>query len=232
MELKLGKMSSKELAEWFGISYTTYRRNPKKYLEKLHKYADYNTVYGGVEITCIHMSKYSKHCEAAENDLYLDEIKNCNDGLSTLSGMSNKLIRDHEEYKDMSDRAVIRRLSFSRNFLFGNPRVDFDKGSAGTCEYKWAVKLDNYNSFRQLTAEEEELFNQIIANVYGEAPDKVKEEALLLDIFLNTDMSKEEYQRQREYIGKRGLFAECLDRFYMETGYRIVRATKHSLFKK
>lgn len=36
MELKLGKMSGREIAEWLGISYnSTYRNNPTKQIEKL-----------------------------------------------------------------------------------------------------------------------------------------------------------------------------------------------------
>lgn len=35
MELKIGKMTSREIAKWLGISYNTYRNDIDKYLEKV-----------------------------------------------------------------------------------------------------------------------------------------------------------------------------------------------------
>ena len=43
LQLKEGKMTGKEIANWLNISYDyTYRRNPQKYLEKLKEYCDYS----------------------------------------------------------------------------------------------------------------------------------------------------------------------------------------------
>ena len=53
MELKLGKMSTKELAEWFGISYGAFRNSKEKKLEELKGFASFEEVYGGVNITQI-----------------------------------------------------------------------------------------------------------------------------------------------------------------------------------
>ena len=50
-ELKIGKISSKELAEWFGISYDRYRKIKTAKLEELKLYAEFDEIYGGVNIT-------------------------------------------------------------------------------------------------------------------------------------------------------------------------------------
>lgn len=42
-KLKLGKMTGKELADWFNISYDgTYRKNPSKYILRLNGYCEYS----------------------------------------------------------------------------------------------------------------------------------------------------------------------------------------------
>lgn len=45
--LKKGKMTSKNLAAWFGISYKYYMNHRKEKLEELKSFCDYDEVYGG-----------------------------------------------------------------------------------------------------------------------------------------------------------------------------------------
>lgn len=63
MKLKLGKMTSREIAEWFGRSYYSYRNNIDKYLDQLGYYCEFEKVYGGIT-TIYQMSSalgYSKY---------------------------------------------------------------------------------------------------------------------------------------------------------------------------
>lgn len=41
MKLKIGKMSSQQVAEWLGISYGSYKKNIDKYLKKVDMYANF-----------------------------------------------------------------------------------------------------------------------------------------------------------------------------------------------
>lgn len=52
-ELRLGKVTSKELADWFGISYGRFRNDKDSKLEELKLYCDFNEVYGGIYINNI-----------------------------------------------------------------------------------------------------------------------------------------------------------------------------------
>ena len=59
LQLKEGKMTGKEIANWLNISYDyTYRRNPQKYLEKLKEYCDYEQIRGGAIISNIRIPIY------------------------------------------------------------------------------------------------------------------------------------------------------------------------------
>ena len=63
MKLKEGKMSTRELSEWFGIAYSTYRKKSLSLLEELKYFCDYEKYYGGVEIKHVYISKYVKNKE-------------------------------------------------------------------------------------------------------------------------------------------------------------------------
>jgi hypothetical protein len=53
-------------------------------------------------------------------------------------------------------------------------------GLLGIREMVWAVKLEGVNNYRYMTEKEEELFNLLIKNVYGNLDaDKIKNQELI-----------------------------------------------------
>jgi len=92
LKLKEGKMTGKEIAEWLKIEYDgTYRKNPKKQLEKLKDYCDYEQVRGGAIISNIRMPYYNPNYIAQDTEVYTKEIERCiqeQDGLASLSGIT------------------------------------------------------------------------------------------------------------------------------------------------
>lgn len=71
MELHLGKMSGQELAQWFNIVYTTYKRNPSKYIAKLDDYCKYTPVRGGVIVEEIYIATYDKKINKKIDTIYV-----------------------------------------------------------------------------------------------------------------------------------------------------------------
>ena len=59
-ELKLGKVTSKELAEWFGIKPSSFANMKAKKLEELKKYADFEIKNRSIYIKEIYISEYIK----------------------------------------------------------------------------------------------------------------------------------------------------------------------------
>ena len=43
-------MSTKELSDWMGVKYKTFRNQKRRKLEELRKFCDFEEVYGGVFI--------------------------------------------------------------------------------------------------------------------------------------------------------------------------------------
>ena len=74
--LKLGKMTSQEIAKWIGIKYSTYSNNIEKYLIQLDNFCDFEKIYGGVIIKEIYQSVYEKNIEEKYDKMYLESTIN------------------------------------------------------------------------------------------------------------------------------------------------------------
>lgn len=230
MELKLGKMSSQEVAKWLGMSYNSYKNNINKHLEKLIPYCEFVKIYGGIEVTAIYQAVYDKGQVLRDKELVLEEITSCiqtQDGLATVSGMARKFTA--QEHYD-NENTARRRLSLAANQLFGETKGLTSHGEAGVREYMWAIKIDDYNHYRMLTDKENEVFNNIISSVYSSEPEKVKKACLLEQQLKQKKINIDEYFEQKDILGL-NLFTDCIFKFKELTGEMIVRCTKHELME-
>ena len=158
MRLTLGKMTSKQLAQWFGVLPTSYSHNIPNYLSRLEDYCKFEKVYGGVIISEIYIEEYDRGLKFKDEKMYLEEIKECvetQDGLSTLSGMVRKIERENSTLKGFRNGTM--RMSKAGTKLFGDPTVAGKPGKVGSREYIWAIKLNDYNGYRLMTEEEEKI---------------------------------------------------------------------------
>ena len=228
MNLQIGKLSTKDLAQWFGISYGTFRNNPNYYLEKLAHYCAFTKVYGGIIISEVYISTYDKKQDFKDKELYLQEIQECvktQNGLSTVAGMSRKYTSSGH-YDNFN--TAQRRLTKAGTELFGKTDTFISHGEKGTREYIWAIKLDDNNHYRLMTEKEEERFDEILSTYYSSNADKVKKANLLLDRLKSKEISADEYIKGLERFDL-GCFKDCIFKFQEETGFLIVRCTKHEL---
>ena len=223
-------MRTEDLASWFNIKYGSFRKNSGKYLDILKYYCDYEKVHGGVIINEIYISEYVKNMNVKDREKYLEEIKLCvknQDGLSTLSGMSRKLLKEGYFTNEFTGRY---RLAKVGKELFGETKELISHGTEGSREYVWAIKLNDYNIYRSLTEKEEKVFDKIITECYGAQPEKIKKMQLLEDQLRSKVIDSDEYFELKEKYGL-NTFRDCLYKFQEETGYTIVRCTKHELME-
>lgn len=161
MELKLGKMSGKEIAEWLGISYnSTYSRSPDKQLEKLNDYCEFEKVRGGVIIKEIYVKEYEKDLKMRVEKEYVKELTKKNN-LVSMTGMEKTT--GNSRYLNTK----------ARNHLYGDEPINKNPtamGLLGNREMVWALKLPGDNNYRELTEEEEELLDNLITSVYSQIP--------------------------------------------------------------
>ena len=241
------KVSSSELADWFGIAYSTYRSQKKKRLEELKGFCDYEEVYGGVIIKEVYFDEYYKYQDDENrvlkviNDKYfnMDGQGTAYDELNSISGIAKVLQKQYpKDYGNKAFRVIERRVSRVMKKCFGvitkeNPLA---QGGIGVREYVWAVKLEGDNNYRYKTREEDELFKEIIKAAYAEnAKERIEEEELLKDamrerISLGEEVSFADYENAR----RRGKYyvdfkSEVLDVFREKTSYLLVRATRYEV---
>jgi len=60
MKLRLGRMTTEEMANWFGVTVTTYYSRRKKRMEELKEYCDFEEYIGGLIIKEIYKDTYEK----------------------------------------------------------------------------------------------------------------------------------------------------------------------------
>lgn len=148
------------------------------------------------------------------------------DGLSTVAGMSRKLMQAGE-FNSFS--TAKRHMSRAGNLLFGKVENMHGEGILGSRDAVWGIKLDDYNHYRLMTEEEENEFNEMLKIYYSSNPEKIKQAALLDVEYKNSDsMTKEEYYNKREMLGLE-LFGDCIYKFMEKTGLLVVHCTKHDL---
>lgn len=218
MELKLGKMTGQEVAQWFGISYNgTYRKNPKKYLERLEDYCVFEQVRGGIIVKEIYISKYNKNLRAEQTRVFLSALKE-HGNIISLSGL--------EEEKNISYYQS-RKI---RDKLFGKEPVNINPASEGVIGYReviWAIKLGT-NTYRKMTPEEDALFDVLIKQEYiGKlTPETLKAQQLILDYCVKEGMSAEQYQdllTERNY----NFFNDVIVKFRDITKYQIANPNEY-----
>ena len=228
MQLKLGLMKNAELARWFNISSKTYENARKGYLAKLEPFAQFTVVRGGVMIEKIIIDTYVKNMDD-DVKIYLQEVKNAEDNITSLSGMSEKLCAT-EEFINIPFETMRGRMRRAGEKAFGITLDEESRGLYGSREYVWAVKLyDTPNHYRYMTCEEEQAFDIIVANYYSSEPERVKKAALLEEAFKNNDaMTKEEYFREKDRLNL-NVFYDVIKLFKKETGLQVVHATAHDI---
>lgn len=226
-ELRLGKMTSKEIAEWMGISYNSYKNYITKRLEYLKNFAVFEKVYGGVEIKEIIIPYYIKNI-SIEDKYYVDAIKETKNGLATIAGIVRKLKRDKPEFKDIPEETLYRRMAKAGDRAFGKTADSTSKGTHGTRHYIWAIKVDDYNYYRHMTPEEEKIYKEIRDKYCKDRAEIIEKEALLKDAYKKKEISAQEYADKSLEMD----FFNCvLVEFVEETGLKLVRTTEHELYE-
>lgn len=158
MKLRLGKMKTKDWAEWFGVkpSYLNKTRKVKeKFYERFKFYCDFEPYSQGVIIKKI----YHPVCDKAlENEHYEDVLKNLkqtktevNNYLSSISNLAASA--------DLSNYHTKKIMQT----CFGQQPIE-SEGALGRAKNTWAIKLEGNNNYRFLTQAEQIIFNDLCNN--------------------------------------------------------------------
>lgn len=170
MELKLGKMTNKELAEWMGISSNCFAKMKEKKYEELKVFAEYHFDGKKVVIDKILNPVYSKKGSDAYQKIKdrIDEVWSPT-GLDSCKNVSTKIKAFYGDDLNVGDTTTYLYTTRGRNELYGKP---FEAGgSLGSCTYMWCKKNDD-GMLVPLTPEEETVKANLIKKYFGNADEK------------------------------------------------------------
>ena len=197
-ELKLGKITLKDLASWFGISYGSIRNKREKYFKELEEYADFKAgERGGVEILNIYIPVYVK------KDNNYQQIKQKipaawdKSGLDLKKNVAQKLY-SKEEFS-IKYSTVYSYVCKASNELYGKPS-SLEGGEIGNCHWVLCVKDQNTGKLRWFTYEENQQKQELRAKYFNERNQEEKKkqeirESLKLQLKKN-EISKEDYKEE------------------------------------
>lgn len=176
-QLRLGRVTTKELADWFGISYGSFRVCKAQKLEDLKVYCKFHEVYGGIIIDEIYDNNNIVYTKDTQKNY--DIIKTAfteewsSNGIDTCSNVAIKIYDKYKNELTIADTTTYNYVLKSRTELFGIPFVSM--GSLGTCAYLWCKKEvapDGTIIYTQFNDEEEQIRKDLMRKFFSTDIDK------------------------------------------------------------
>lgn len=226
MELHLGKMTNKELADWFGVKVNSFTQHKKKKLEELKNFCFYEEVYGGINVTAIINPIYSKNSQKIR-EIYQQGFEELRNPIDTVSNINEKIYdKYHDNLPTLSSAASGYHYAIEvRNANYGIPFKDF--GKRGCCYYLWC-KVEQKGDevyFIQFDEREEQIKQNLLRKHFGTDEEKDILIAQMVDAGEITEA--EAYRLTREYRGLNSNgFMGFLKALEKEIGAKVVKATK------
>ena len=168
MELKVGKITNKELAEWFGVKPNTLSKKKVEKLEELKEYAEYHLEKGKVFIDKVYKPVYIKKKSANYR-----AIRNTVDETWSRDGLDSCRRVSEEVYELVEDKitpaTVYAYTREARNELYGKP---FSNGGLlGRCVYLWCKKNED-GKLEKFSLEEEKIKQDLKIKYFGDVSEK------------------------------------------------------------
>lgn len=226
MKLKLGMMTNKELAQWFGVSEGTFRNSKKSKLKELEYFASFEEVKGKVNIKEIYFNTYSKQGSKNYQKVkdVIDEVWNQETGLDSCARVGMEIKEKFGESLPLTERTIYDYTRKGRNELYGRPFLD--AGTLGKCSYTWCKKEGEgvAAEYRLLTDEEEKVKKELLKKYFGDSDEK---HAIVQAMVERGEIKKEEaWEVFNDLTGtSTGSFMMFLGELQEKLGCQVVRGT-------
>lgn len=228
-ELKVGKISNQELAEWFGIKPASFSKNKATKLEELKLFADYeidektNKIIITKVISPIYQKLGSKTYQKVKEKV--DEIWDIT-GLDTCSRVGSRiheiLVNEDANFNKAESTVEIYTRK-GRNELYGTPFSE-DGGPLGRCIYVWCKRDKKTGDYSPLNKEEIEIKNKLQTKYFGDTTEK---QILVKAMIEAKEIREEDAWRKLEEMTnmKNSNFLDFLGELQEMLGCQIVRGT-------
>lgn len=198
MHLKIGKMKTDEIAAWFGLTgknrAQTFRNNKERYLRELGEYADFETVYGGVEIRGIKIPGEDVYIKGRSDSkkliLKVFDEEWAESGLDTCTNVNNKIMKKYSSDIVVTKDTAYKYTLDAKKTLFG---IAFkEMGRLGCCKYLWCKVYDQDDGISVLepfTEEEQAVKKEVMKKYFGT---DIEQDILIKEMVDNGELTKEE----------------------------------------
>ena len=228
MQLHLGKMTNKELAEWFGVQVNTFSQHKRKKLEELKNYADFNSIRGGVEILSIKKDTYNRK-DNKIREIYQQGFEEVRGPIDTVSNINNQIFEKYnKQLPTLSSAESGYHYAIEvRNERYGVPFKN--NGSIGNCYYVWCKLETNEDSselkYTPFNEEEQKIKEKLLTKYFGT---DIEKEIMIAEMVACGEISKADaYDMLMDYknLNHTG-FMKFLKELESTIGFKIVKATK------
>lgn len=222
--LQKGKTNLKEIAQFFGISYETIRKQKakEKYLNLLKDYANFeysNRIFIITEVKIPY--PYCKIKDIIKENLPKYWHKS---GIDTATRVGTEIwykeSRVHSQIKKVTSQNYAR---VAKKELFGRNTID-EFGELGYCEYVWC-KYEK-NECILLNEDEEKAIKEAAEKAYGVYNDK---QVKVIDAYQKKEITDDEFKEAMINIGlkmKNDAYADFVDLVIEKLGFMPEKCTK------
>ena len=211
-KLQVGFIPIRELADWFGISYETFRHTSQKRYEALKEFCDYEKAYRGINVKEVYIEEYEKLPKPEDCAYVISKIYKNPSPLNSAKGIS--ILFKKEVKPELSENQSYYQIKKILDLLFGHfpSKALIASGAVGQRERVWAVKImQEDNCYRFLTEDEEVKFKELIKKAF------VSDEKI--DEFMKTSLMDDADK------------VEWIENFQFECGIQMVRVQIYDFIK-
>lgn len=188
-ELKLGFITTEEMAEWALLTPSYLNKNKKKWCEKhLTKYAKYQLKYGGVEIIEIFNPTYHSPLKTKVSKAFDSCWGNGREKIDKCTNAANK-IRNKINDPDANPNTIYQYTCTTKREFYGVPKKRGGiKGDSRYVLCKW-INGEAYS----FTEEEEKIKKELMSKYLQTREQQVIDMRAAKEAYLNHEITKEEY---------------------------------------
>ena len=219
-ELRLGRITNQDLAEWFGATKNSIEKKKKHWLEILKEYCEFEPIYGGVYITKIHKPYYVKNKNFQIVKEEFDEVWD-KSGLDSCKRVSEEIFIKRQDDLTVQESTVYVQTRQVRNEYYGKPMCG--SGPKGRCSYVWCKKNPQTNRLEYLSEEEEKIKKELLEFYFADADEKT---VLVNEMVQRKEISEAEawgYYSQIMNISFN--YKNFMGEFKRRTGITLIRGT-------
>lgn len=197
MILEVGKIyNGKEIAEWFGIAYSTYRNTKKKRLKELEGYAGFEIVKSKIKITEVYCEVY---CGARNGKTLIEDnfyVYWPEGEINTSKAVSSEMFEDYQNEITVNEETFYRYFLDIKVRKRGSSKKHTIGEDGGNCQI-WCYFDEEKGKYLPLSREQYKVLSELRNKYYASYNKMI---VIADQISEQGGLSREEQNEQEKYL--------------------------------